>query len=145
VTLSFYQEHRSAALSRAYRGIVAKLSQVGNFRGLLPRGYVRARQAHGEAASLPDGAFRRHRAAHRLGHFFHQREAQPCAAAVLGARAFRAVEALPDARQFVRRDALPGVLDLNDNRSIFRLGADRRSAGQGVPAAVAQQVMEDLL
>ena len=50
-----------------------------------------------------------HLAAHRFGEFFHQGQAQPCALLILGARIFASIKALPDVREFLRRDTFTRI------------------------------------
>src|SRR5437763_16473018 len=80
-------------------------------------------QGKSEAGAVRAAVLHAHGAAVRLDDAAHDGEAQPGAADGGGARA-AAIEALEDARAFLRRDARPVVRDAHPPPGPLRLGRD---------------------
>src|SRR5690348_17138252 len=70
------------------------------------------RQADGETGTLAQNTLNADDATHRLRKLFHNRQPQAGATAKLLARIFCTVKPLPDVGQFVLRNTLASILDL---------------------------------
>jgi hypothetical protein len=96
-------------------------------------------QADTKAHPMAVFALRPNRSPVGLNNRLGDGKTQPVATAVLRAGFVTLIKALKDVRQILGRDALPGIIDVND--AFFSLGFERYGdlpAGRGVTECVVQ-------